>query len=135
MSSTSQNNAPLTKQWHQVRHTWLQASTFLAAVKSRGLTETVLDVTGVDKTAGERVDEATFNVRKLSCFGDGNTQAACVALRQDLDGKFFCGACGCKANKLAVLLADNPAEYSKLHYPNLQCPLRKPGFSNAAPNA
>ena len=120
------------QQWQAVRGTWQQAGTFMEAVKSRGIVATALDVLSVDNTSGERVSDEVLALRKLSCFGDGSEKyPPCISLKVDLAGSQFCGACGCKSNKLAILTSSDPNEYTKLHYPNLQCPLKKPGFSNA----
>jgi Glycosyltransferase (GlcNAc) len=122
-------NSP--EQWQKVKNSWQMADSFLSAIKSRGLVATTLDILDVNKEMGKRVDDATLNIRKLSCFGDGTAKnTACEALRTDSEGNQFCGACGCKSNKLAILTSKNPEDYTKLHYPELECPLQKRGFSN-----
>lgn len=117
--------------WRDVVNSWHKASQFINAVGSRGMISTVLDYTGIDNTGGERVSDEIYNLRRESCFGNKEKNIpACNFLSKDSDDMFFCKGCGCGTNKLAVL---NPTEengYSKLHYPNLECPLRKPGFSN-----
>lgn len=126
LSATSTNTV---QQWSNVKSTWQKAESFLSAIKSRGVVSTTLDILNIDKNKGERVDDATLALRRLSCFGD-NTQPKCEYLRTDSDSQVFCGACGCGSNKLAVLTSSEPDGYTKLHYPQLECPLKKPGFSN-----
>ena len=117
--------------WGMVAESWHKASQFMDAASSRGLISTVLDYTGIDNKQGERVSDEIYNLRRDSCFGSVEKDIKpCQFLSKDVDDMYFCKACGCGTNKLAVL---NPTEengYSKLHYPNLECPLAKPGFSN-----
>ena len=120
---------PITKKWSLVKDSWTRAQVFLTAIQSRGLLATALDSVNLDATQGERVDDVTYALRKRSCFGD-ETQPPCGQLKHDPDKNPFCGACGCGANKLAILALPDPNAYTKLHYPQLECPLNKPGFSN-----
>ena len=117
--------------WGLVAESWHKASQFMDAASSRGLISTVLDYTGIDNKQGERVSDEIYNLRRESCFGNTEKNTPpCQFLSKDVDDMYFCKGCGCGTNKLAVL---NPTEengYSKLHYPNLECPLAKPGFSN-----
>lgn len=121
-----------TDQWNVVKPTWDKAMSFLEAVKSRGIISTALDVTGVNKTKGVRVSDEVLKERRLSCFGDKEQKIApCTRLNFVQNRGFFCGSCGCGNNNLARLDADSPDEYTKLHYPELECPLKRKGFSNA----
>jgi hypothetical protein len=117
--------------WRSVSESWNKASQFIDAVSSRGLISTVLDYTGVDNKGGERVSDEIYNLRRESCFGSSEKNIKpCHFLSKDSDDMHFCKACGCGSNKLAVLNPRQEDGYSKLHYPNLECPLAKPGFSN-----
>lgn len=113
--------------WQKAKETWVKADSFLTAIRSRGLLATLADAVGLS-AAGNRVDERTYQERHKSCFGD-QSAAPCPMLVKNAKGA-FCGACGCGEKRLARL-DDREAEYSKLHYPVLQCPLQRPGFSNA----
>lgn len=113
-----------------VRESWARAMSFVRAIESRGVLATAAQVVGLNNTKGERVDEATFQRRHLSCFGNTNVPP-CDNLRS---GKTFhyCATCGCGESELARL--DGPhGHYTKLHFPELDCPLARPGFSNHKP--
>lgn len=119
------------EEWQKVKPSWSNAVKFVSAMKSRGVISTVLDATGLDKTSGDRISDEIFIKRKLSCFGDESKKInSCPRLRYIDKKGYFCGGCGCGNNDLARLDADTPTEYTKLHYPQLECPLKKPGFSN-----
>jgi len=72
-------------------------------------------------------------LRVLSCFGNtdrGGELPPCEHLKQSqTPGKHFCGGCGC-GDKPHTWLMAKESEYSKLDYPNLNCPLNMPGFTN-----
>lgn len=106
------------KGWNAVKSSWVKAEAFFASIKSRGIIATTLN------TGGERAPDNIVDLRRQQCFG------GCVHLKYTLDHKPFCGACGCGSNKLAILASEEG--YSKLDYPYLECPLKKPGFSNAS---
>ena len=117
--------------WNLVAESWSKASQFIDAASSRGLISTMLDYTGVDNKGGERVSDEIYNLRRESCFGNIEKNIEpCQFLSKDPDDMHFCKGCGCGSNKLAVLNPRQEDGYSKLHYPNLECPLAKPGFSN-----
>lgn len=117
--------------WQKVKPSWETAAKLVEAVKSRGIVSTTLDVLGIDKTLGERVSEKIFQKRKLSCFGDMSKGIApCKQLRTIPNKGSYCSSCGCGAKELARLDADISDEYTKLHYPYLECPLKRSGFSN-----
>lgn len=125
----SQHSKP--NNWQKVKPSWENATKFLNSIKSRGLVSTALDAAGINSTLGERVSNKILHQRKLSCFGsDVRNIPKCDRLKH-IDGKgFFCDSCGCGDKDLARLDADSPEDYTKLHYPYLECPLEKPGFSN-----
>jgi len=92
----------------------------------------------------KRVDKAYKEMRVLACHGDGDKQAPCERRRYSERQQFhFCNGCSCGARAGARLSAvgstlDNPitdkeADYLKLDYPYLECPLKKLGFSNYDP--
>ena len=117
--------------WIRAVDSWHKASSFINAVNSRGIISTALDFMDINKESGARVSDEIYNLRHDSCFGNKNKNTPpCEFLRKDEENNFFCGACGCASNKLAVLNSKEENGYSKLHYPHLQCPLKKPGFSN-----
>lgn len=122
---------PIDDNWTKVKPTWANAIKFLEAVKSRGVVATVLDVAGADKSAGDRVSEEVYIQRKLSCFGDVDKNIPKCERLKEIPGRgFFCGGCGCGNSDLARLDSDTSEEYNKLHYPYLECPMQKKGFSN-----
>lgn len=117
--------------WKAVERTWHRADSFVSAIRSRGVAATAVDVLGISKLGGRRVDVDTFNLRKASCF------APCEMLRER-GGRHYCGACGCGSNSLAGLddkdgRVDYDGQYTKLMYPDLECALGRPGFKNATP--
>lgn len=121
--------------WQSVKPTWANAFKFAKAVKSRGLLATALDVVGVNPSLGDRVSDEVYQQRKISCFGDSDKGIEpCRRLKFVEARGFFCGGCGCGNNDIARLDSDVPNEYTKLHYPKLECPLRRKGFSNESTN-
>lgn len=113
--------------WNKVKSSWDKASSFLQTIQSRGIVSTTINIIGVDNTFGQKVSNEIYNKRRMSCFGNGKNISECEVLKRDTEGIAFCGSCGCGANKLAMLEGDG---YNKLYYPYLECPLKKPGFSN-----
>jgi glycosyltransferase involved in cell wall biosynthesis len=95
------------------------------------LIATTVDAIGISNNVGDQVSDDVYQQRKISCFGDveKNIQP-CSRLKYIENKGHFCGGCGCGSNNLARLDADSPNEYTKLHYPQLECPLKKRGFSN-----
>jgi len=117
--------------WQAVKPTWANALKLISAIKSRGIVSTTLDITGIDNSQGERVSDDIYNERKISCFGDITKNInPCFRLQYVAQRGYFCGGCGCGKNELARLDSDSPDAYTKLHYPKLECPLRRKGFSN-----
>jgi hypothetical protein len=70
-------------------------------------------------------------IRKRSTVLSYINTSQCSRLQYVKNRGYFCGGCGCGNNDLARLDADSPDEYTKLHYPYLECPLKRSGFSNA----
>lgn len=112
--------APIT--WVHVEPTWKKAASFLRAVGSK-----LLDV----------LPERDRDKRQQSCFGEtlaGERVGPPCQMLREINGNYFCGACGCGENALAILgsaVGKGIGEPSKLSYPHLECPLRKDGFANA----
>ena len=77
----------------------------------------------------------TKALRVLSCHGD-DTFTPCPYREKSVNypNSSFCGACGCgdKAFTQLVNIVDENGEttYSKLDFPQIQCPLKMPGFMN-----
>jgi hypothetical protein len=111
-----------TDRWAKVKHTWEMASSWAAAMSSRGFTGKAVSLT----VKGERVE---------SCFGI-NPQGVrvtppCPALKASRTGKHhYCGECGCGDRPAAYLDGEG---YTKLDYPHLECARARPGFSNHKP--
>lgn len=107
------------KGWEQVRETWAKAESLGKSLLSRGVGDRVVGL-------------PQLQARHVSCHGTtlaGATVASPCSKRQpSQDGTtHFCGACGCGDTKIARLDGDG---YTKLHYPHLECPLERAGFSN-----
>ena len=120
--------------WGQAKKTFQLAESFLQAVRSRGFAATLGAATGIAPNLGNRVSKEVFEQRVQSCFG-GNGQPSCDMLRGNKQGQHFCGACGCRENRLALLDDDKgqhpyEGQYVKLHFPQLQCPLNRGGFTH-----
>lgn len=86
-------------------------------------------------------DKNTYSLRVISCFGDSES-GRCKNLAYEQNLQFhYCATCGCGGKiraKLSVAGSDpvNPkmeydGAYTKLHYPYLECPEQRKGFSNA----
>jgi glycosyltransferase involved in cell wall biosynthesis len=118
--------SPGRKQWNGVKHAWEKADAFIKAMASRGAIAAAKDILSIDGVSGERVSAAVYQERVVSCFG-GNGAPPCVHVRISTDKGSFCDACGCGGARLARLDGEG---YTKLHYPELQCPLKRKGFSN-----
>ena len=115
--------------WNKVRETWKKSESFLDSISSRGIIATIADTINIDSSMGERVSDEIYEQRRVSCFGNSE-HPPCEELKYNKDNNPFCGSCGCGSNKLAILSPTTEGGYSKLHYPQLECPLKKPGFSN-----
>lgn len=128
----SSNNVISTQNnWKLVKPSWDKAIKFLEAIRSRGIISTALDVVGINKSYGERISEEILRRRKQSCFGNEiKGIAPCQRLKFIKQKGYFCGECGCGDRELARLDSTFPGGYTKLHYPYLECPLRKRGFIN-----
>lgn len=105
---SSEDHTAHVSSWKSVRNLWLEAQEFLTTVASR--------------VTDEPIAPEVLTARRKACFGD-ETQVKCEKLNQ-WNGHFYCGACGCGHNPLAIL-DGKEGEYTKLHYPKLKCPLKK----------
>lgn len=117
--------------WASAKESWNNATSFIQAMASRGLTD-------------NKVDPTTKALRVLSCHGNGSDVPPCQhrGYSDKGQGYHFCNQCGCGQREMARTSAlgsakDSPifneAEYDKLDYPVLNCPVAKPGFSNHVP--
>ena len=111
-----------TKAWAEARPSWEMALSFGKALLSRGFT-------------GTKVDLTIKGTRHMSCFGETlegtKVQEPCPSLALSHDKvHHYCNACGC-GDKGLTHLDPNPDGYSKLDYPHLECPRKRPGFSNS----
>jgi hypothetical protein len=123
-----ENQKLIHKEWPVVKNTWEKADAFINSVASRGILSTTMNLIGIDNNSGEKVSEEIYTIRHNSCFGiTGSNQ--CSQLKYAENFGHYCGACGCGQTKLAKLDGDG-YRYTKLHYPYLECPLKKHGFSN-----
>lgn len=129
LNNTGSNNTIImANNWTKVKKSWEKAESFLNSMTSRGIISTAMDVLNIDKSAGEKVSDEIYNLRRDSCFGnDSRFIKQCDQLKYNDSLESFCGSCGCGQTKLAKLDGDG---YTKLHYPYLECPLKKEGFSN-----
>lgn len=121
LAASPEGRACITKQtsWNTVKPTWEKAEAFIKSQLSKGITS-------------KRVELTVKNQRHISCFGtnlNGDKVAEpCSALTLSDDKQHhFCNSCGCGDKAIAHLDSDG---YSKLDYPYLECPRRRPGFSN-----
>lgn len=116
--------------WAKVKNNWEKASSFYVAASSRGFIPTIKQFIGINNSDGKVVNSKIYEERKISCFGDKNNGISpCKVLKKGLSGNWMCGACGCGDNNIAAL-NETSGSYSKLMYPELQCPLKRKGFSN-----
>jgi hypothetical protein len=99
---------PSVTSWRSVRNLWAEAQEFLTTIASR--------------VTDDPITPEVLAARRKACFGD-ETQKKCGKLNE-WGGHFYCGACGCGHNPLAILDGGD-GEYTKLHYPKLKCPLKK----------
>lgn len=107
------------KGWSEVRDTWAKAQSFTKSMVSRGVTS-------------KEVSLPQLQARTISCHGEtlngATVGAPCSKRKTSAEGStHYCGACGCGDTQLARLDGEG---YTKLHYPYLECPLGRGGFSN-----
>ena len=112
--------------WVPVRPSWEKALAFTRSLAS----EVTADMVGGTLSSSER------NQRNVSCFGltvKGRRLAEpCDSLALSRDGAHhYCADCGCGDTILARLDMVPPETRSKLDFPYLECPRKRPGFSNA----
>lgn len=110
------------ERWASVRSTWAMADSFVRSMGSRGL-------------FNRKTDPATKSQRHVACTGltiEGkgvSVQCPSYTISEDA-AHHYCNDCGCGDTTLARI--DGPG-YTKLDYPHLECPRRRPGFSNEMP--
>ena len=112
--------------WKHVKGSWNKAISFSKSIISRDVG--LIGLFDKNSSEGLHINEEDLHLRKLSCFGDGKTLTPCSVL-EIKETHSYCGACGCGQMELARLSSLNE-EYTKLHYPYLECPLKRRGFSN-----
>ena len=85
--------------------------------------------------AGNKAPDLTKALRILSCHGD-DTFTPCPYREKSVNypNSFFCGACGCGDKSFTQLVSrvdeNGETTYAKLDFPEIQCPLKMPGFIN-----
>lgn len=110
------------------KNTWEKAMKFAEAANSRGLLATAVDFLGLSSEYGAKVSDKIYEKRRESCFGNKEKNIPqCERLNIVKDKGAFCSSCGCGTAKLARMDGEG---YNKLHYPVVECPLKRPGFSN-----
>lgn len=92
--------------------------------RAKGIVQKAREV--VQAVTSGQADEATIKLRHESCFGvEGKPPCSALVV---IDGSKYCGACSC-GRWLLSSLSDGVAP--KLKWATLNCPMRKPGFSNS----
>ncbi len=97
-----------------------KAKSYAEAVASKGFT-------------GKRACEKIFLARYASCHGneqEGISPCPHRAVSEKDASRYYCTACGCGDREATWLNSNNPDDYTKLHFPKVQCPLKMPGFTN-----
>lgn len=102
--------------WSKVRGTWEKAQAFAKAIASRGILQ---DRHADDLIVAQRTVSCTGVTPRGEVLGE-----PCPSLQQTEKG-LFCNDCGCGDKEIAELTG------SKWTFPYLECPRRRPGFSNA----
>lgn len=123
---------------------WLQENGYSATVERNiekpSLTSSAVSFAKAKLSKGLNNKTVSLDVyyeRRKSCFGvdsnDRQVQEACPFLRKSqlFENAHYCGACRCGDKKRALL---DYGEYPKLQYPSLDCPKKRPGFSNSKKN-
>lgn len=105
--------------------------------KAKSFTESMISK-GINNS---KASAETISLRVLSCHGDDNKGLPPCPRRMDstkYQNSKYCGACGCGDKPLTQLTPftnnGKMVEYTKLHYPKVNCPLEMPGFTNYKPN-
>jgi hypothetical protein len=93
---------------------------FAMAIASRGI-------------SNSKVDIPTKQLRYVSCYGNGSIPPCKFLQKSKSSNYFYCGKCGCGDHPHTWLIKAK-GEYSKLDYPQINCPLKMPGFTNYDPN-
>ncbi len=116
--------------WMKAKDSWKRASDWLGqqAGKAASLGKSL-----ISEVVGPEIPLPTLQKRHVSCFGktvEGDyVQPPCQNLtKSEKHRTHYCGGCGCGDTVLTQLEPGLVA--SKLLFPHLECPLKKPGFSN-----
>ena len=86
--------------------------------------------------SGKRANEEVVEIRSMSCHGMKDIGLAPCEFRgtsEENEGRHYCLECGCGDRQATWLNALNEDDYTKLHFPNVVCPLNMPGFTNYTP--
>jgi len=116
--------------WEKVKPAWSKAATWLGEQATRAQS---LGKSLISEIVGAEIPLPVLQKRHISCFGktvEGDyVQEACPNLvKSPSRGTHYCGGCGCGDTPLTQL--EPGLTLSKLLYPFLECPLKRPGFSN-----
>lgn len=87
------------------------------------------------KLSGRGATPEVVAQRQLSCFGNPEAGISACSMVRGQAPKRYCGACGCGARKEAILDVSPDTGHSKLEFVKLNCPLKRPGFSNEVTDA
>jgi len=107
--------------WATVKNSWEKAASFLKAL--------------VSLRPGRKLSIEDRDLREQGCFGmtlGGERIGPPCQMLKEKDGHSWCNACGCGDHRVAEVKRGR-AGFGKLDFPDLECPLRKQGFSNAKP--
>jgi hypothetical protein len=94
---------------------------FAMAIASRGL-------------KNNKIDVETKKLRHVSCYGLNDISPCKYLTKSDKSNHFYCKSCNCGDHPHTWLEREDGI-YSKLDYPQLNCPLKMPGFTNYDPNS
>lgn len=116
--------------WQKVQGAWASAGSWLADQTAKAVS---LGKSLISEVVGPEIPLPVLQKRHISCFGktvEGDyVQPPCENLTKSKGGTtHHCGECGCGDTPLTQLEPGLVA--SKLLYPFLECPMKKPGFSN-----
>jgi hypothetical protein len=134
---TARDTRDRSKRWDAVRKTWEQAD----VIEEWSLLQKAINIASSAASGymGDGDDDRkSLALRVLSCHGDFENEP-CPSRRYGESIKaHYCNDCGCGERKLARIsdigsAPDAPTfadPHLKLRFRNLQCPRRRPGFSN-----
>ena len=101
------------EKWKRVQPTWREA------------TENVL--LSRKGNAIPKVEEGVKNLRTQSCFGKEKDESCPFCEWSDRGKNHYCNVCGCGGKSISKIDGEGCVT---LDFPDLECPLRKPGFAN-----